>query len=149
MKVAIGCDHGGFELKTALMKVLNDQMLFQDKGSFDRVKSDYPDSAVGVAKAVASGEAEFGVLICRTGIGMAMAANRFQNVRAANCSTTDQATLARQHNGANVLCLGANVVSLEYAIESLATITSAPKVLIGQLSGQDQQIATACVDFFS
>ena len=126
MKVAIGCDHGGYELKTALVKVLGENFVFLDKGAFDRGRCDYPDSAVNVSKAVASGEAELGVLICRTGIGMAMAANRFQNVRAANCATTEQATLSRQHNGANVLCLGADGISIDYAAEIVKTFLSTP-----------------------
>jgi glycine hydroxymethyltransferase len=75
---------------------------------------------------VSSGAADFGILICRSGIGMSMCANRFQNVRAALCSTTEAATLTRQHNGANVLCLGADTVSSEYAIEIAKTFLATP-----------------------
>lgn len=111
MKVSIGSDHGGFELKGALVKALSGAYEMTDRGPADGKSCDYPDYAVQVAKDVALGNADFGILICRSGIGMAMAANRFQNVRAAVCSTVDAAKMTRQHNGANVLCLGADVVS--------------------------------------
>lgn len=111
MKVAIGSDHGGVELKTALVKALSGAYEMTDRGPADAVSCDYPDYAVAVAKDVASGAADFGILICRSGIGMAMAANRFQNVRAAVCTTVEAAKMTRQHNGANILCLGADVVS--------------------------------------
>lgn len=111
MKVAIGSDHGGVELKTALVKALSGAYEMTDRGPADAASCDYPDYAVAVAKDVASGAADFGILICRSGIGMAMAANRFQNVRAAVCTTVEAAKMTRQHNGANILCLGADVVS--------------------------------------
>ena len=111
MKVAIGSDHGGVELKTALVKALSGAYEMTDRGPADAASCDYPDYAVAVAKDVASGAANFGILICRSGIGMAMAANRFQNVRAAVCTTVEAAKMTRQHNGANILCLGADVVS--------------------------------------
>ena len=121
MKIAIGSDHCGIELKSALVSALSAEMTVVDKGATERKSVDYCDYAIEVAKAVASGEAEFGVLICKTGIGMSMVANRFQNVRAALCSTTESATLTRQHNGANVLCLGADCVSAAYALEIVKT----------------------------
>ena len=111
MKVSIGSDHGGFELKGALVKALSGAYEMTDLGPADGKSCDYPDYAVTVAKDVALGNADFGILICRSGIGMAMAANRFQNVRAAVCTTVEAAKMTRQHNGANVLCLGADVVS--------------------------------------
>ena len=111
MKVAIGSDHGGVELKAALVKALSGAYEMTDRGPADAASCDYPDYAVAVAKDVASGAANFGILICRSGIGMAMAANRFQNVRAAVCTTVEAAKMTRQHNGANILCLGADVVS--------------------------------------
>ena len=111
MKVAIGSDHGGVELKTALVKALSGAYEMTDRGPANAASCDYPDYAVAVAKDVASGAADFGILICRSGIGMAMAANRFQNVRAAVCTTVEAAKMTRQHNGANILCLGADVVS--------------------------------------
>ena len=116
MKIVIGSDHCGVELKAALVKELAAVATVEDKGAADRASCDYCDYAVAVAKDVASGAADFGILICKTGIGMSMAANRFQNVRAALCATTEAATLTRQHNGANVLCLGADSVSVADAV---------------------------------
>ncbi len=105
MRIAIGADHGGFELKRALVAALPG-IDFIDKGTDAAESCDYPDYADAVAEAVAIGDAEFGVLVCTTGMGMSMAANRFQNVRAALCRDEEDARIARAHNGANVLCLG-------------------------------------------
>ena len=88
MNIAIGSDHGGVELKAALVNALAGAAKVVDMGPADKTSCDYPDYAAKVAKAVASGEADFGILVCRSGIGMSMAANRFQNVRAAVCATT-------------------------------------------------------------
>ena len=126
MKIAIASDHGGFELKGHLVRTLGASHEIIDMGPADRKSCDFPDYAVPVAQAVASGAADFGILICRTGLGMSMAANRFQNVRAALCATTESATLARQHNGANVLCLGADAVSGDYAVEIAKTFLATP-----------------------
>ena len=126
MKISIASDHGGLELKATLVKALSDVATLLDRGPCEKASCDYPDYAVRVAKDVAGGEADFGILICRSGIGMSMAANRFQNVRAAICATTDAATLARQHNGANVLCLGADIVSADYALEIAKTFVATP-----------------------
>ena len=126
MKISIASDHGGLELKATLVKALSDVATLLDRGPCEKVSCDYPDYAVRVAKDVAGGEADFGILICRSGIGMSMTANRFQNVRAALCATTDAATLARQHNGANVLCLGADIVSADYALEIAKTFVATP-----------------------
>ncbi|MBO5751237.1 MAG: RpiB/LacA/LacB family sugar-phosphate isomerase, partial [Kiritimatiellae bacterium] len=104
MKIAIGSDHGGVDLKSILVKELSSIATVLDKGPESKESCDYPDYAVAVSKEVSSSSVDFGILICRSGIGMSMAANRFQNVRAALCSTTEAATLSRQHNGANVLC---------------------------------------------
>ena len=117
MKVVIASDHGGVELKAELMKALAGAYEMTDFGPADTTSCDYPDYAVAVAKAVASGTADFGILICRSGIGMSMAANRFQNVRAAICANVETAKVTRQHNGANVLCLGADAVSAADAVE--------------------------------
>ena len=117
MNIAIASDHGGVRLKAALADVLSSVANVSDKGPASETSCDYPDFAAEVAKAVASGEADFGVLVCRTGIGMCMAANRFQNVRAAVCSTPEQAAITRTHNGANVLCLGADYLTEDAAAE--------------------------------
>ena len=126
MKIAIASDHGGVELKAALIKALEGTATIIDKGPKDKNSCDYPDYAVPVALDVASGDADFGILICRSGIGMSMCANRFQNVRAAICTTTEAATVTRQHNGANVLCLGADNVSADYAAEIAKTFIATP-----------------------
>lgn len=126
MKIVIASDHGGFDLKGHLVRTLGADHEVRDLGPADRKSCDFPDYAVPVAQAVASGAADFGILICRTGLGMSMVANRFQNVRAAICPTTESATLARQHNGANVLCLGADVVSGDYAVEIAKTFLATP-----------------------
>ena len=117
MKISIGCDHGGYELKESLVKALSRSCEVTDRGTDGRTSCDYPDYAIAVAKDVAAGTADLGILICRSGIGMAMCANRFQGVRAAVCTTVDAAKMTRQHNGANVLCLGADVVSAADAVE--------------------------------
>ena len=126
MTIAIASDHGGVELKAALVKVLSGEAEVKDLGPATAVSCDYPDYAAAVACEVSSGAVDFGILICRSGIGMSMCANRFQNVRAALCATTDAAVKARQHNGANVLCLGADVVSPEYAAEIAKTFFETP-----------------------
>ncbi len=126
MKIAIGSDHGGVELKAALVKALGAEAEIADLGPADKTSCDYPDYAVEVALKVAGGEADFGILICRTGIGMSMTANRFQNVRAAVCSTKEAAVATRQHNGANVLCLGADSVSAEAAVEIARSFLATP-----------------------
>jgi glycine hydroxymethyltransferase len=126
MKIAIGSDHGGVELKAFLVQALGEQATVLDKGPADKTSCDYPDYANAVALAVAAGEVDFGILICRSGIGMSMCANRFQNVRAALCTTTESAVMTRQHNGANVLCLGADVVSGDYAVEIARAFVTTP-----------------------
>ena len=127
MKIAIGADHGGYELKTALVAALAGKAELTDKGTDSRASCDYPDYAQAVALAVAKGEVDFGLLVCTSGIGVSMVANRFQNVRAALCHTVDEAVLARQHNGANVLCLGASKVSADYAAEIASAFIATPE----------------------
>ncbi len=118
MKIAIGCDHGGIELKKVVLSVLADgshQVMDQGTDSPDSV--DYPDFAASVCGLVASGECDRGILICGTGIGMSMAANRNPAIRAALCHEIFTATMSREHNDANVLCLGARVIGPGLAIE--------------------------------
>jgi len=127
MKIAIGADHGGYELKGALLAALAGRAELIDKGTNSRESCDYPDYAQAVALAVAKGEVDFGILVCTSGIGVSMTANRFQNVRAALCRTVDEAVVSRQHNGANVLCLGAKAVSAAYAAEIAAAFIATPE----------------------
>lgn len=121
MKIAIGADHGGYELKARLLAAFRG---CQDMGCYDPEACDYSDYADDVAMAVAKGDADLGVLVCRTGLGMSMAANRFQNVRAALCRTVKDAETARRHNGANILCLGADVTDEKAARDMLTAFIS-------------------------
>jgi ribose 5-phosphate isomerase B len=111
MKVAIGSDHGGLDLKETVISVLKElNISIEDLGTHDRSSCDYPDFAERVAGAVVSGDCQQGILICGTGIGMSIAANKVQGIRAALCNEIFSAKMARAHNDANVLCLGARVV---------------------------------------
>jgi len=125
MKIAIGSDHGGFELKSKIVKMFTDAE-FVDVGCSSPEPCDYPDYADAVAEAVALGTVDFGVLVCTTGMGVTMTANRFQNVRAALCRDAEDARIARAHNGANVLCLGKARTSADDAIEILKAFVSTP-----------------------
>lgn len=109
-KVVIGCDHAGFEMKEHIKKHLSDRFEFIDKGTFSADSVDYPDFAHAVALAVESGEFEKGILLCGSANGVAISANRHKGVRAAICWMPEIATLARQHNNANILCIPARYV---------------------------------------
>ena len=126
MKIALGCDHGAFELKESLVNGLTGMAIIEDFGTFSKESCDYPDYAQAVALAVSAGEADFGIVCCTSGIGVSMVANRYQNVRAGLCHTVDEAVMTRQHNGANVLALGAKAVSPEYALEIAKAFISTP-----------------------
>ncbi|MCA1815136.1 MAG: ribose 5-phosphate isomerase B [Acidobacteria bacterium] len=111
MKIAIGSDHAGFEAKERAREVLASlgaEVL--DKGTSSEVSVDYPDFGAAVGRAVARGEVERGVLVCGSGIGVSIAANKIAGVRAAVCWNEETARLARQHNDANVLCFGARFI---------------------------------------
>jgi len=109
--LGIASDHGGFELKTVLKKALEEWgVAYEDLGCFSIQSCDYPDIAHQLAEAIESGRFESGVLVCGTGIGVSMAANRHRGVRAALCTDPYMARMARQHNNANLLCLGGRVV---------------------------------------
>jgi ribose 5-phosphate isomerase B len=111
MRVAIGSDHGGLDLKEAVMTVLAELgHEVVDVGTHDRSSCDYPDYAVKVTEEILAGRCEQGVLICGTGIGMSIAANKVPGIRAALCNEIFSAQMARAHNDANILCLGARVV---------------------------------------
>jgi len=114
--LAIGSDHGGFELKTHIMKHLEETGVeYKDFGCYDENSVDYPDIAQKVGKAVVSGECENGILICGTGIGISIAANKIKGVRAALCSDVYSAKMTKQHNNANIICLGGRVTGRELA----------------------------------
>ena len=113
MIIAMGADHAGFEQKEQLKNYLVEKgFTIQDKGCFSEERVDYPDFAAKVGKAVAAGEADYGVLVCGTGIGMAMAAGKVAGVRAANITTPEFAQLSREHNNANVITLSGRFVDL-------------------------------------
>lgn len=114
MKIAIGADHAGFEYKQAIVSYLQEQGLeVMDFGTDSSEASDYPDFAVLVAKAVSMKKAEFGILICGTGIGMSIAANKVKGVRAAVVSSNFTAESSKTHNHANVITFGSRVNSIE------------------------------------
>jgi len=117
LRIALGADHGGVEIKSAIIKALQEAgHEVVDFGTNDEQSVDYPDYAKLVSENVATGKADFGVLMCKTGIGMSIAANRMTGVRAARLCTTDDAEITRSHNDSNVACLGASDVSPEEAV---------------------------------
>ena len=120
--IAIGSDHGGYELKEELKKVLEEKGLeYKDCGAYSKDRVDYPIVAKEVSKSVADKVCEKGILICRSGYGMAMVANKFKGVRSAPCFCTRAAQFSRLHNDSNVLSLGADYVTVEEAKEILIT----------------------------
>ena len=122
MKVAIGADHAGFELKEQLKQGLQSQGIdVADQGTAGPESVDYPDYAAKVAHTVASTEADLGVLVCGSGIGMAIAANKVHGIRAANVTTEEEARLSREHNNANVVTLGARLVQPSQAEQIVKT----------------------------
>ena len=111
MRIAIGADHGGFELKQALVQKLSDMgHEVIDLGTDSAASVDYPDFSAQVCSQVLDGKAQFGILVCGTGIGMSMAANKYRGIRAALCDNEYSARMSREHNNANVLCLGDRVL---------------------------------------
>lgn len=110
MKIALGSDHGGFNYKNKIKEYLSSiGVEVVDAGTFSADSCDYPEIAQKVGNLVVSGEVEKGILVCGTGIGMSIAANKIKGIRAALCSDTFSARLTRQHNNSNVLCLGERV----------------------------------------
>lgn len=115
--IAIGSDHAGFALKQEVMKHLAEKGLeYKDYGTFTAESCDYPDFGEAVGRAVVSGECEKGILICGTGIGIGIAANKIDGVRCATCSDCFSADMARRHNNANILAFGARVVGAGLAL---------------------------------
>ena len=115
--VAIGADHGGYILKEGLIKSFEGEIEFKDFGTVSTDSVNYPEIAFKVAESVASGECECGILICRSGIGMSIAANKVKNIRCANVATTKAARLCKEHNNANIISLAADEITLEAAKE--------------------------------
>ena len=118
MKISLGADHAGFELKEKIKKLLLQQGLeVSDQGTLSSEAVDYPDYARKVGEQVANHSADFGILVCGSGVGMAIAANKIHGVRAANVSSEYEAQLSREHNNANVLTLGARLISDQNAFQ--------------------------------
>lgn len=116
MRIAIGSDHGGFELKQALIPFLQGRDIeVSDAGTYSSESVDYPDFAERVAILVTGGEADAGIVICGTGIGISIAANKVNGIRAALVTSPDMARLAKEHNNANILALGGRILPVELA----------------------------------
>ena len=125
--LAIGSDHGGFALKQAIMKHLDARGLaYKDYGTYSEASCDYPDFGRAVAEAVAAGEAEYGIIICGTGIGISITANKVPGIRAALCGDCFSAEATRSHNDANILALGARVVGEGLAVKIVDTFLDTP-----------------------
>lgn len=118
-KIAIACDHAGFEFKEALKKHLESKADILDLGAHSTASVDYPDYGQAVGRAIKNGDVEKAILICGSGIGISIAANRFPEVRAALCMNSTMARLSRQHNDANVIAFGARMIGLEVAYDCL------------------------------
>jgi len=113
-QIAIGSDHAGFEAKEAIVKLLKEKKIpVKDFGTFSKDSVDYPDYAKNVAVAVSRNEVGEGILICNSGIGMSIAANKVKGIRAALCMTVELARFSKLHNNANVLCLSAGYVTID------------------------------------
>ena len=125
MYIALGCDHRGLKMKQAVMEFLPELgHSYRDFGCYSTDSVDYPDIAREVAKVVASGDFDQGILVCSTGIGMSIAANKVKGIRAALCHDTFAAQRARQHNNANILCLRGENIEVNLALEIVRTYLS-------------------------
>jgi len=122
VNIALGCDHGGFALKMEIKQFLvSAGHEVHDVGCYSEESVDYPDLADKVCKELIDGRSAYGILICGTGIGMSIAANRYRQIRAALCHEAFTAKMSREHNDANVLCLGARVLGVGVALDIVAT----------------------------
>lgn len=125
--IAIGSDHGGFALKAEIMEHLEKRgFAYKDFGTYSEASCDYPVYGRAVAKAVAAGEYEFGILICGTGIGVSITANKVPGIRAALCGDCFSAQATREHNDANILALGARVTGPGLALKIVDTFLDTP-----------------------
>ena len=116
-RIAIACDHGGYDLKEAIKLHYSGKIEFVDFGTNSRVSVDYPEYAKKLSHAIINGEVSRGILICGTGIGISIAANRYPQIRAALCTDVTMAKLTRLHNDANVLALGARIIGEQVAFD--------------------------------
>ena len=126
MKIAIASDHAGFKMKEMLKKFLDENGYgVLDLGTKSEESVDYPDYAQKLCKKLLEDKADLGVLVCGTGIGMSISANRFKNIQASVCHNTTEASLTKRHNKANVLCLGARIIGDEVAKDCVKTFIEA------------------------
>ena len=120
--IAIGSDHGGYKLKEEIKKYLEEKELeYTDCGTFDEERAEYPEIAQALATEVQSGQAEKGIIICRSGIGMSIVANKFKGIRCAKCNDEQEAKFSRMHNDSNILALGADYMDVNKAIRIVRT----------------------------
>ena len=120
--IAIGSDHGGYKLKEEIKKYLEEKEIeYTDCGTFNEERAEYPEIAQAVATEVQDGQAEKGIIICRSGIGMSIVANKFKGIRCAKCSDEEEARFSRMHNDANMLALGADYMDENKAIRIVRT----------------------------
>lgn len=134
-KIVIGCDHAAYELKLLVIKHLEAKGFdVIDVGTHSSESCNYPDYAQAVCKTIQAGTCELGILICGTGIGMSLVANKHMGIRAAVCSDTFSARLTREHNNANVLCFGARVVGMGLALDLVDNFVDTP------FSGEERHV---------
>lgn len=127
MGIALGCDHGGYRLKQEIIKYLEEKGIpYKDFGCMDTNSCDYPEFGTAAAKAVAKGECEKGIVICTTGIGISITANKVKGIRCALCSDMVSARLTREHNDANMLALGAGIVGTNLALGIVDVFLNTP-----------------------
>ena len=127
MMIALGCDHGGFELVKDIIEFLDPNGYeYKNFGTFTPDSVDYPVYAKAVAKSILSGECELGIIVCGTGIGISIAANKFPGIRAALCTNSFMARASRDHNNANILALGGRVLGTELALDIVKTFVTTP-----------------------
>tara|TARA_B100000902_G_scaffold221794_1_gene210780 strand:+ start:6968 stop:7408 length:441 start_codon:yes stop_codon:yes gene_type:complete len=140
-KIAVGCDHAGFALKTELLGYL-EELGYQtlDLGTHSNERVDYPDYGAAVGQAVSEGKADLGLLVCGSGIGIGMAANKISGIRAATVHDVTSAHLAREHNNANIICFGERLIGPEIARESLVAFLNA-EFQGGRHAGRVQKIS--------
>ncbi len=125
--IALGCDHGGFELMQEVKKHLKERGIeYRDFGTDSTASCDYPVYAKAVAKAILSGECEKGILICGTGIGISITANKFKGIRCALCHDCFSAEATRQHNDANILAMGGRIIGPGHALKVVDTFLDTP-----------------------
>lgn len=125
--IAIGCDHGGYDLKVKVIEYLKEKKIdFKDMGCDSKASVDYPVYGHAVAKTVADGSCEKGIVICTTGVGISIAANKVPGIRCALCADTLSAKMTRLHNDANVLALGGGMIGTNLALDIVETFLNTP-----------------------